>query len=181
MDAHKEETYQDYTLFLEANKQLISSLNKISSHYYHHFHPSIVLLDYLYNKVIDDPKFSIEEDLIFNFGYSYFKECIINLKDIISKTTNDESFLESQPTSVLYFLLLIDRSTFYNDTPTIQTDFVKYINEVKDIIIKQKNISIDLQYEIEAFILNLPKRKVDIENEVINDILLDLYEEYNLD
>ncbi|MDL2292757.1 hypothetical protein LJC17_04145 [Acholeplasma sp. OttesenSCG-928-E16] len=180
-----ERLYQEYSNWLIDYDSLIKKVIDEKSPFSIRFKHVFDVVDYLYNKLIDEPEYTEEDHQIFVTGISYLSEQIYELDNVLVKFyDNDFEELEKNAKSVLLYLNIADfknemsilpedersdYSTLVNLYETVYKDYITKKAEVPNKIFENFN------NVIEKIVNNL---KLDYYS--ISDIFLEIADELGI-
>ena len=130
-----EKIFHDYANFKLENDDLIKELTKNDSAVFIRVSHVLDVVDYYYDKLIDDPDFSDDEENIFTIGYAYLLEQIEQIKDLLSKVYNNKVIeLDKHAKEVNLLLNTYDfQSEVVNNEFEIDEDVKKLMSFDEDI------------------------------------------------
>jgi hypothetical protein len=180
----EERVYHDYANFKMEHHDLLKYLIENNSDLIIRFKHVIEVIDYLYEKLIDDVTYTEEEDQIFQTGFYYIAANIEETAKLLNKTyQGDIKALEERSKEVNLLLSTID---FQNELLSVDnydqqdmdflTDFEKELIkklENKEIIEDKLFKTLD-EKTLEIF------QKLEIEYYPIDDIFLDIADELGI-
>src|SRR5690554_2096954 len=80
--------YHEYAGWLLEYDKLIKSLKKLKSPIYDRFKNILDVVDYFYNKLIDDPEFNEEDHNIFETGFYYLFDQVEEIRSLLEEVYN---------------------------------------------------------------------------------------------
>src|SRR5690554_7527580 len=107
-----ETVYHEYANWKLEHSELLEQMSKSGSAILFRFKHILDVVDFLYDKLIDDPNYTEEEDHIFKTGFYYIADQLEDIKQILDKVYGNElSQLEKHAKEVNLFLNAIDFQT----------------------------------------------------------------------
>lgn len=179
-----ERVYHEYANYKIEYHELLNYLLENKSDLIIRFKHVIDVIDYLYDRLIDDQTYTEEEDHIFQTGFYYIADQIDEIDKLLKKTyANDIKALEERSKEVNLLLSTID---FQNELLSVeqfdQSDLDFLADFEREILKKLEN-----KEEIdETFFKKLDQqtyiifKKLDIEYYPIDDIFLDIADELGI-
>ncbi len=131
-----EKIYHEYANWKLEHHELLKHLLETDSKLVFRFKHVLDVVDYLYDKLIDDPEYNEDEHNIFETGFYYVFDQFEEINQLLKNSyQNDVSKLESHAQDVN---LLLDTIDFQNELLTAenfeQDDMQKLIDFEKDIL-----------------------------------------------
>ena len=179
-----EKVYHDYANWKIENHELLKYLVESNSDLIIRFKHVIEVIDYLYDKLIDDPNFSDEENHIFETGFYYLFDQMDEIINLLKKSYgNDVKKLEKRAKDVNLLLSTID---FQNEILSVedyeQEDLDKLVDFEQDVLKKlesNEDIPKDMFERLDQMTLDMFKR-LNVEYYPINDIFLEIADELGI-
>src|SRR5690554_1848246 len=126
--------YHEYANWKMENHDLLKYLTENNSDLMIRFKHVLDVTDYLYNKLIDDPNFSEDEDQIFETGFYYLFDQIDKITQLLKPYQNEFKALEKRAKEINLLLSAID---FQNELATLEdyddTDMADLIDFEQEI------------------------------------------------
>ena len=179
-----EKIYRDYAEWLLKHESLLKKINASSVLSLKFKHVSDVV-DFLYNELIDNTDYSEDQDLIFKTGVYYLAEMVEYLEVIlINVYKNNFVELEKQAKSINFYLSIKE---FIFETEAVtkkeDEDFNAVLNLYNDVennyITKKQAVPVSLFSKFDNFCA-IAVNKLDYEYKPINNIFLEIAEEFKL-
>ena len=179
-----EKVYHEYANWKIENYDLLKYLVESNSDLIIRFKHVIDVIDYLYNKLIDDKNYSEEEDQIFETGFYYMFDQIEEITGLLKKSyQNNIENLELRARDVNLLLSTID---FQNELLGVenfeQVDMDKLIDFEQDIMKKLENkeeIPVFMFEKLDEMTFEM-FQKLNVEYYAINDIFLEIADELGI-
>ena len=184
MSTRDESVYHEYANWKLENHDLFKYLRENDSDLIIRFKHVFDVTDFLYDKLIDDPSFSDEENQIFETGFYYVFDQMDKIQQILKDTYNDQiADLEKQAKDINLLLSTID---FQNELLSVesynQKDLDDLIQFEKEVETKIRNKEVISQETFEA-LDQLSYRifhDMNVEYYPINDIFFDIADELGI-
>jgi len=179
-----EKVYHEYANWKMEHHDLLKYLIERNSDLMIRFKHVIDVIDYLYDKLIDDPTYSEEEDQIFETGFYYMVDQIEEIDQLLKKTyQNNLEDLDKKSKDVNLLLTTID---FQNELLGLETFddkdmnvLVSFEEKVKKLLEDKKEIPKEMYEELDQLSYELFK-KLDVEYYPINHIFLEIADELGI-
>ncbi len=179
-----ERVYHEYANWKIENHELLTYLIESNSDLIMRFKHVIDVIDYLYNKLIDDKNYNDDEDHIFETGFYYMFDQIEEITGLLKKSYhNNIQNLEERARDVNLLLSTID---FQNELLGVenfeQVDMDKLIDFEQDIMKKLENkeeVPIFMFEKLDEMTYEM-FQKLNVEYYAINDIFLDIADELGI-
>jgi soluble cytochrome b562 len=179
-----ERIYHEYANWKLENHELLKYLTDSNSDLMIRFKHVIDVTDHLYDKLIDDTKYTDEEDKIFESGFYYLFDQIDEISQLLNKSyQNNIKDLEDHAKDVNLLLSTID---FQNELMTVE-DFeqgdldklVEFEEYILDVLKKKEVVPHDKFLELDKITFEI-FNKLDVEYFPVNDIFLEIADELGL-
>ena len=179
-----ETVYHEYANWKLEHSELLEQMSKSGSAILSRFKHILDVVDFLYDKLIDDPNYTEEEDHIFKTGFYYIADQLEDIKQILDKVYGNElSQLEKHAKEVNLFLNAIDFQTeLLNNELEADPDIDRLMVFDKDIIkLIQNKEAVPENYfkELDELTYRVFK-KLNIDYYSISDIFLEIADEYEI-
>lgn len=179
-----EKVYHEYANWKMEHHDLLKYLIERNSLLMIRFKHVMDVIDYLYDKLIDDPTFSEEEDQIFETGLYYMMDQIDQIDQLLKKSyQNSFEDLEKRAKDVNLLLNTID---FQNELLGLETFdqkdmdiLITFEEKVMKLLEEKKEVPITLYKELDHISFELFK-KLDVEYYPINHIFLEIADELGI-
>jgi hypothetical protein len=179
-----ETIYHEYANWKLENDELIRYLIQNNSDLIVRFRHVIDVTDYLYDKLIDDPNFTEEENHIFETGFYYLFDQMDEILSLLNKSYgNDIEQLEKRAKDVNLLLSTID---FQNEIIGIedykQEDLDKLVDFEQSILEKlekKEEIPKSMFEDLDQMTFEMFKR-LDVSYYPVNDIYLEIADELGI-
>lgn len=175
--------YQEYANWLLKNNDFLNNITKETKSLSFRFEPILKVLDYLYNKLIDDPNYTLEEHNIFTTGLYYVQdqveELLILLKEVYN---NDFNLFKSYEGDLFYLLTVLEfQAEIQNtDLDSEEEKVLEIDQEIFDQITNKNKIDNKIKSEFDLLSLKIIERhKIDYYS--ISDIFFDIKEDLGID
>src|SRR5690554_2419371 len=100
-----ETIYNEYASWQLENSDFLSLLKTKGNDLYYRFKHVVDVIDYLYLQLVEDTNYSEEEDQIFQTGYYYLANQLLELKEILKNYYNNDFDLANKYAKDINFLL----------------------------------------------------------------------------
>lgn len=179
-----EKVYHEYANWKIENHDLLKYLIESNSDLIIRFKHVIDVIDYLYDKLIDDTRYSDDEDHIFETGFYYLFDQIEEITNLLKKSYhNDIKNLEQRAKEVNLLLSTID---FQNELLGVenfeQKDMDKLIDFEQELMKKLQNkeeVPNSMYDELDEMTFEM-FQKLNVEYYPINDIFLEIADELGI-
>ncbi len=179
-----EKVYHEYASWKMENHDLLKYLVDNNSDLIIRFKHVIDVIDHLYDKLIDDPNFSDEEDHIFETGFYYLFDQIEEITGLLKTSyQNNIKDLEKRSKDVNLLLSAID---FQNELLGVenfeQKDMDLLVEFEQDVLKRLENkesIPLEMFDKLDKISFDLFK-KLEVEYYPINDIFLEIADELGI-
>ncbi|MFP4178323.1 MAG: hypothetical protein ACLFTZ_06145 [Acholeplasmataceae bacterium] len=179
-----ETIYHEYANWKLENEELIRYLIQNNSDLIVRFRHVIDVTDYLYDKLIDDPNFTEEENYIFETGFYYLFDQMDEIITLLNKSYgNDIEQLEKRAKDVNLLLSTID---FQNEIIGVedykQEDLDRLVNFEQSILTKlerKEEVPKSMFEELDRMTFEMFKR-LDVNYYPVNDIYLEIADELGI-
>jgi hypothetical protein len=175
--------YHEYANWKMENHDLLKYLTENNSDLMIRFKHVLDVTDYLYNKLIDDPNFTEEEDQIFETGFYYLFDQIEKITELLKPYQNEFKALEKRSKEINLLLSAID---FQNELATFEdydaedmADLIDFEEEVTKKIENKEEVTTDMFEKLDQLTFEIFK-KMDLEYYPINDIFLEIADELGI-
>lgn len=176
--------YHEYANWKLEHNELLTAMDSTASSVLFRFKHVLDVVDHLYNKLIDDPNYSEEEDHIFKTGFYYIADQMEDIKSILEKVyENKLEVLEAHAKEVNLFLNAIDFQTeLLNKELDSDPDIDRLMSFDKDIIehIEKKEVVPNRLFEELDELTYRVFKKLNIDYYSISDIFLEIADEYEI-
>lgn len=179
-----ERVYHEYANWKLEHHDLLKYLVDNGSDLTLRFKHVIDVIDYLYDKLIDDPNFSEEEDHIFETGFYYLFDQIEEIVKLLKSTYQDDiKALETRAKDVNLLLSTIDFQNellgVENYDPKDMDQLVQFEEQIFKFIESKQNVPESIYKDLDEMTFNLFK-KLDVYYYPINDIFLEIADELGI-
>jgi hypothetical protein len=179
-----ERVYHEYANFKLEHNDLLRYLIDNNSDLIVRFKHVIDVIDHLYDKLIDDPTYTEEEDQIFQTGFYYIVDNIEEITKLLDKPyKGDIAALEKRAMDVNLLLSAID---FQNELLSVENydqQDLDYLSDFEKEIAKRlenhEEVDQSLYTELDQKTVQI-FQKLDIEYYPIDDIFLDIADELGI-
>jgi hypothetical protein len=179
-----ERIYHEYANWKLENHDLLKYLVDSNSDLIIRFKHVIDVIDYLYDKLIDDQSYSDEENHIFETGFYYMFDQVEEILNLLNKSYhNNIKDLELRAKDVNLLLSTID---FQNELLGVENfeqkdmdQLIEFEQEVLKRLENKEEVPIDLFDKLDEYTLSL-FQKLDVEYFPINDIFLEIADELGI-
>lgn len=179
-----EKVYHEYANWKIEHHDLLKYLIEHNSNLMIRFKHVIDVIDYLYDKLIDDPTYSEEEDQIFETGFYYLVDQIDQIDQLLKKSyQNNYEDLEKRSKDVNLLLNTID---FQNELLGLESfdekdmeALILFEEKVMKLLENKKDVPLTMYKELDQFSFELFK-KLDVEYYPINNIFLEIADELGI-
>ena len=179
-----ETVYNEYANWKLENEELLKNIKSNSDDIYYRFKHVLDVVDYYYDKLIDDENYSDEDDVIFKTGFYYIADQFENISELLQKVyNNDFKELDKHAKEVNLFLNTVDFQTeVLNNDITSDEDVKKLLEfdrEIYSYISKKKNIPEEKYEELDDLTTKV-FNKLNINYYSVNNIFLEIADELNI-
>lgn len=179
-----ERIYHEYANWKLENHDLLKYLVDSNSDLIIRFKHVIDVIDYLYEKLIDDQSYTDEENHIFETGFYYMFDQVEEILNLLNKSYhNNIKDLELRAKDVNLLLSTID---FQNELLGVENfeqkdmdQLIEFEQEVLKRLENKEEVPIDLFDKLDEYTLSL-FQKLDVEYFPINDIFLEIADELGI-
>jgi len=175
--------YHEYANWKLEHHELIKYLNDHNSNLMIRFKHVMDVTDYLYNKLIDDPNYTDEEDQIFETGFYYLFDQIDVLTELLKPYGNEYKVLEEKAKEINLLLSTID---FQNELASHEMfdqndmkSLVDFQDELTRMIENKEKVSSKMFEKLDQLSYKIFK-KMNIDFYPINDIFLEIADELGI-
>lgn len=179
-----ETVYNEFANWKLENNDILSELKEKASGIYFRFEHIINVVEHYYNKLIDDPTFSEDDDAIFRTGFYYMTDQIEDVITLLEKVyNNDFNELDKHSKEINLFLNTIDFQTeLLNNELDDKEDIQRLMDFDQDVYnyITEKNPIPDNFYEELDLLTFQIFRRLNINYYSVNDIFLEIADELNI-
>lgn len=175
--------YHEYANWKMENHDLLKYLTENNSDLMIRFKHVLDVTDYLYNKLIDDPNFSEDEDQIFETGFYYLFDQIDKITQLLKPYRNEFKALEKRAKEINLLLSAID---FQNELATLEdyddtdmADLIDFEQEITKKIENKEEVEEDMYEKLDRITFEI-FNKLDVEYYPINDIFLEIADELGI-
>ncbi|MFA5471291.1 MAG: hypothetical protein WCZ00_02370 [Acholeplasmataceae bacterium] len=175
--------YHEYANWKMENHDLLKYLTENNSDLMIRFKHVLDVTDYLYNKLIDDPNFSEDEDQIFETGFYYLFDQIDKITQLLKPYQNEFKALEKRAKEINLLLSAID---FQNELATLEdyddtdmADLIDFEQEITKKIENKEEVEQDMYEKLDRITFEI-FNKLDVEYYPINDIFLEIADELGI-
>lgn len=136
-----ETQYHQYASWKVSNEEFLKKLQNTDSGIYFRFAHILTVTDFLYDKLIDDPNYSDDEDIIFITGVNYLSSLIYDLTMILKEIYQDdfEKFLNDEKKITLVMDIIEFQNELLRYENVESTDMNYFIDLEKQILDNIKN------------------------------------------
>lgn len=156
--------YDDYNKYIIENEELLTYLKDSNSSVMYCLTDVLEVLDYIYKKYIDEAKIDAELEEIFEIGFGYLSNCLIDIntyyKDYFKK---DIILFNKYSTYIVYSIMLDDVKGYLLSEELMNEQREEELNNaaklIEDTLINVSEISSSVIQKVEESIENvLPKK-----------------------
>ncbi|TNF09040.1 MAG: hypothetical protein EP317_01750 [Bacillota bacterium] len=176
--------YHEFANWKIEHHDLLKYLMEADSGLMIHFKHVLEVIDYLYDKLIDDMTYTDEEDQIFETGFLYVLEQVDKLNEVLNKSyQNNLEDLEKHAKDLNLLLATVD---FQNELLGMENfdqkdldkliSFEKYVN---DMLNRKKEIPLDKFSEFDHLTDEIFS-KFDYDFYTVNQIFLEIADELGI-
>lgn len=175
--------YHEYANWKMENYDLLKYLTENNSDLVIRFKHVMDVTDYLYDKLIDEPNYSEDEDQIFETGFYYMFDQIEKITQLLKPYNNEYIALEKKAKEINLLLSAID---FQNELASFddydEADMADLIDFEQDITKKLENKEDipELMYKQLDHMTFKIFKKMDVEYFPVNDIFLEIADELGI-
>lgn len=175
--------YHEYANWKMEHYELLTYLTENNSGLMIRFKHVLDVTDYLYDKLIDAPIYSEDEDQIFETGFYYLFDQIDKITQLLKPYHDEYSALEKKAKEINLLLSAID---FQNELASIEdydesdmADLIDFEQDITRKLEKKEEISEDMFKKLDHMTFKIFK-KMDLEYFPINDIFLEIADELGI-
>ena len=184
MNRIDESSYQEYANWKLENDELLNELTNEGEDIYFRLKHVLDVVDFYYNRLIDDPTYSEEDHVIFQTGFYYLVGQLEDLKDVLQKVyKNNYKDLYKHASEVNFYLNILDfQNEIYIrqiDEDTDASELLLFNNIVYEYLNNKKEITEDLYEKFDNLTTKLFS-KHNIEYYSINSIFFEIADELDL-
>lgn len=179
-----ETIYNEYASWQLENSDFLSLLKEKGNDLYYRFKHVFDVIDYLYLQLVEDESYSEEEDHIFQTGYFYLANQLIEIKNILNSYYNDDFDLANKFAKDINFLLNTQDfqaealSNISDDTNSIK-ELLSFDKKIVKYLSKQETIPEKLFNELDNILIKVFDEEK-INYLTINNIFLEIADELNI-
>lgn len=180
-----ERVYHEYANWKLENEKIIRKIQEKGGNIYFRFKHVIDVIDFYYNKLIDDVNYNEEDDVIFQTGFYYVADQLEEIKEILRSVYNNKvEVLNEHAKEINLFLNNIDFQTeiLNNETHEENKDIQRLMDinkEIYQFIVKKEAIPEEYYEELDLLTTKI-FRKLKIDYYPINNIFLEIADELNI-
>lgn len=179
-----ETIYNEYASWQLENSDFLSLLKEKGNDLYYRFKHVFDVIDYLYLQLVEDDNYSEEEDQIFQTGYFYVANQLLELKEILKSYYNDDLVLANKFAKDINLLLNTQdfQAEVLNSMSTDNTSLKKLLEFDKKIIkyiSKQETIPEKVFKELDNILIKVFDER-EINYLTVNNIFLEIADELNI-
>ncbi len=160
--------YHDYANWLLESSDLVEELKGLNSTIYERFKYVIEVLEFLYNKKIEEKQLSTDESNIFETGFYYLFDAFENIKLLLEHDYNGDTQLLNQHSTTVILLL---------DTLDFQNELIGAIEEPNE---HHMQSLIDIEHEILAILEKQGDAPKEL-HEKLDNVTEGIYKELSMD
>ena len=156
--------YDDYNKYIIENEELLSNLKSTNSSVMYCLMDVLEVLDYVYKKYIDNVKIEAELEEIFEIGFGYLSNCLIDIntyyKDYFGK---DMILFNKYSTFIIYSIMLDDVKGYLLSDERLTEERNEMLDKagklIEETLLNLKDINQIVIQEIEDLLeMVLPKK-----------------------
>lgn len=179
-----ERVYNEYANWKLDNSDFINELELNAPSIYFRFKHIINVIEYYYNKLIDDVNYTQEDDAIFRTGFYYITDQLSDVDSIYSKAyKKDIKLLEKHSKEINLFLNTLDFQTELMNNELDQNEDVQKLmdfdQDVYKYIMEKKTVPEEYYEELDMLTFKIFK-SLDINYYSVNDIFLEIADQLNM-
>ena len=149
--------YDDYNKYIIENEELLNYLKESNSSVMYCLSDVLEVLDYIYKKYIDEAKIEAELEEIFEIGFGYLSNCLIDIN------TYYKDYFKKDSTYIVYSIMLDDVKGYLLSEELMNEQREEELNMaaklIEDTLINVSEISSSVIQKVEESIENvLPKK-----------------------
>ena len=156
--------YDDYNKYIIENEELLGYLKKSNSSVMYWLSDVIEVLDYVYTKYVDKVKIEAELEEIFEIGFGYLSNCLIDINTYYKDYFNKDAVLFNKySTLIIYSIMLDDVKGYLLSEERLTDERTKMLDQasklIEDTMINLKEIDGNVVCEVEDILeMVLPKK-----------------------
>ena len=156
--------YEDYNKYIIEHEELLNSLKSSDSNILLCLNDVLEVLEYIYKKYLDEAKIDNDLEEIFEIGFGYLSNSLIDIKTYyLDYFKKDIILLNKYSTLIVYSILLDDLKGYLLSEERLTDERKKIIDsaskQIDDVLINLKDIDDNIITIIEeAFETSLPKK-----------------------
>lgn len=175
--------YTDYGNWKFENHEFINELVKNKSKTISRFTPVIAVVDYLYDKVVDNKSLSEDEEVIFSTGFDYIYDQFHLIKTLLElKFNNNYKELEKYAQTINLLLYINDFQSEALNYSNLKDD-IKQLDDLEDKVntcLDKKENAPDAYFQILNEITDTLFNQNNIEVHTIDQIFYEIALEYEI-
>ncbi|MBE6137994.1 MAG: hypothetical protein E7176_06335 [Erysipelotrichaceae bacterium] len=175
--------YTDYGNWKFENHEFINELVKNKSKTISRFTPVIAVVDYLYDKVVDNKSLSQDEEVIFSTGFDYIYDQFHLIKTLLElKFNNNYKELEKYAQTINLLLYINDFQSEALNYPSLKDD-IKKLDDLEDKVntcLDKKENAPDAYFQILNEITDTLFNQNNIEVHTVDQIFYEIALEYEI-
>ena len=156
--------YEDYNKYIIEHEEILNSLKSSDSNILLCLNDVLEVLEYIYKKYLDEAKIDNDLEEIFEIGFGYLSNSLIDIKTYyLDYFKKDIILLNKYSTLIVYSILLDDLKGYLLSEERLTDERKKIIDnaskQIDDVLINLKDIDDNIITIIEeAFETSLPKK-----------------------
>lgn len=158
--------YDDYNKYIIENEEILGYLKNTNSSVMYCIADVLEVLDYVYKKYVDKVKIEDELEEIFEIGFGYLSNCLIDINTYYNDYFNKDIILFNKYSTLIIYSILLDDVKGYLLSEERLTDERSSMLDnaaklIEDTMINLKEIDGNVVCEIEDILeMVLPKKNI---------------------
>lgn len=179
-----ETAYNEYANWKLDNNEFIIELEKNANDIYYRYKHILDVIEYFYDRLIDDENYTTDDDVIFKTGFYYIADQFEDLKDLLKKVyNNDLNELNKHAKEINLYLNTLDFQLEVLNNEEIEDNDIKRLLEfdqtVYDYLLNKQIIPDNLYEELSDLTEKIAK-KLNLNYYSINGIFLEIADELDM-
>lgn len=179
-----EQLFHDYANFKLENADLFSEMKKQDSLVLERFSHVLDVVDFYYDKLIDNPDFNDEDEEIFSAGFMYLQDQVDQIKELLSKVYDNN--IKNLDHHAKEINLLLNTYDFQSEvvthgfTPDKDVEvLMNFDQDIYDLILNKKEVPSQKYVELDELTYRIFKKN-NRDYYSINTIFLEIADELEI-
>ncbi|MCR1809337.1 hypothetical protein [Haploplasma modicum] len=180
-----ESNYNEYVNWKIENDELLKKINSYDNDIFYRLKHVYDVIEYYYDKLIDDSSYSEEDDVIFQTGFYYLFEQFEEIKELLNNVYNknyDEMMSNSKDVNLYLNVKEFQNEVIMLESNNKNTNFselMKFDQEVYDYLLKKEHAPEEVFLKLDNIMSNIYEELKTSFNSV-NTIFLEIADELNI-